>query len=38
MKAQDLRLNELVDFSRGLLSLHGRRLVLHDTHSFAQFR
>jgi two-component system response regulator HydG len=38
MKAQDLRLNELVDFSRGLLSLHGRRLVLHDLHSFAQFR
>jgi len=38
MKAQDLRLNELVDFSQGLLSLHGRRLVLHDLHAFAQFR
>ena len=38
MKAQDLRLNELVDFSRGLLSLHGRRLLLHDLHAFAQFR
>lgn len=38
MKAQDLKLSELIDFSRGQLSLHGRRLVLHDLHAFAQFR
>lgn len=38
MKAKDLRLAELVDFSEGRLSLHERRLVLHDLHAFAQFR
>ncbi len=38
MKAEDLKLPELVDFSRGLLSLRGRRLVLHDLRAFAQFR
>lgn len=38
MKANDLRLDKLVDFSHGMLSLHGRRLVLHDIHAFAQFR
>ena len=38
MKANDLKLNELVDFSEGWLGLHGRRLVLHDIHAFAQFR
>ncbi len=38
MKADDLKLNELVDFSEGWLGLHGRRLVLHDIHAFAQFR
>jgi two-component system, NtrC family, response regulator HydG len=38
MKAIDLRLDELVDFSEGRLNLKGRRLVLHDMHAFAQFR
>ena len=38
MKAEDLRLEELVDFSEGLVSLHGRRLLLHDVHAFVQFR
>ncbi|MBN1514509.1 MAG: XylR N-terminal domain-containing protein, partial [Phycisphaerae bacterium] len=38
MKAEQLRLKELVEFSEGLLSLHGRRLVLHDIRAFAQFR
>jgi DNA-binding NtrC family response regulator len=38
MKADDLQLNELVQFGEGLLSLHGRRLVLHDLMAFAQFR
>ena len=38
MKADDLRLEELVDFSEGLVSLHGRRLVIHDMRAFAQFR
>ncbi len=38
MKSEDLRLEELVAFSEGSLSLHGRRLVLHDMHAFAQFR
>jgi DNA-binding NtrC family response regulator/predicted hydrocarbon binding protein len=38
MKAEDLKLDELVTFSEGLLSLHGRRLILHDIHAMAQFR
>jgi len=38
MQASDLRLDELVEFSRGSLNLHGRRLILHDLHSFAEFR
>jgi hypothetical protein len=38
MKASDLRLEELVDFSEGRLHLHERRLVLHDIHAFAQYR
>jgi two-component system, NtrC family, response regulator HydG len=38
MKAQDLKIQELVDFSRGKLNLHGRRLVLHDLHALAQLR
>lgn len=38
MKSEDIKLEELVEFSEGLLSLKGRRLVLHDLHSFAQFR
>jgi two-component system, NtrC family, response regulator HydG len=38
MKASDLNLEEVVDFSEGRLHLHGRRLVLHDMHAFAQYR
>ncbi len=38
MKAYDIKLDELVDFSEGLLSLQGRRLVLHDMHAFAHLR
>ncbi len=38
MKAEDLRLDELVDFKEGRLALHERRLVLHAIHAFAQFR
>jgi len=38
MRADDLKLTELVDFAEGLLSLHGRRLVLHDLRAIGQFR
>jgi len=38
MKADDLELEELVEFSRGKLDLHGRRLVLHSSDAFGQFR
>ena len=38
MRADDLRFNELVNWTDGLLSVHGRRLVLHDIHAMAQFR
>jgi len=38
MKAQDLKLEELIRFSKGLVSLHGRRLVIHDMHAIAQLR
>ena len=38
MKAQDLKLKEIVDFSEGRLDLQGRRLVVHDIHAFAQLR
>jgi len=38
MKADDLVLQELIDFKEGRLSLHGRRLIIHDMYSFAQFR
>ena len=38
MKAEELRLKELVSFEDGLVSLHGRRLVLHDIHAMAQLR
>jgi len=37
MKADELRLEELVKFSGGRLDLHGRRLLLLDLASFAQF-
>ena len=38
MKAIDLNLEELVEFSEGHLDLFGRRLVLHSLNAFAQFR
>jgi len=38
MKAEDLVLDELLTCSDGTLSLHGRRLILHDTRAMAQFR
>ena len=38
MKANDLQLQELINFSDGLISLHGRRLILHDTYAMAQFQ
>ena len=38
MKAEDLKLNEIIDFKEGHLSLHGRRLVIHPIHAFAQLR
>ncbi len=38
MKAEDLVLDELLTCSDGVLSLHGRRLILHDTRAMAQFR
>ncbi len=38
MKAEDLRLTELVDFAEGNISFYGRRLVLHSSHAIAKFR
>ncbi len=38
MKAEELRLDELIRFGEGLVDLHGRRLVIHDTASLGQFR
>ncbi len=38
MRAHDVKLEELVSFKEGYLSLQGRRLVIHDIHAFAQFR
>ncbi len=38
MQADFLNLNELFDISEGYIHVHGRRLVLHATHAFAQFR
>ncbi|MBN1610220.1 MAG: sigma 54-interacting transcriptional regulator [Polyangiaceae bacterium] len=38
MKARELRLDELVTFEKGRISLHGRRLVLHSMDAMAQFR
>ena len=38
MKAEDLRLDELVSFDDGVLSFQGRRVVLHDMHAIARFR
>ena len=38
MRSEDLKLEELVEFTEGALNLHGRRLVLHSLHALAQFR
>ena len=38
MKAEELRLDELVRFGEGLVDLHGRRYFIQDTISFGQFR
>jgi len=38
MKAEDLKLEELVEFREGNLNFYGRRLVLHSLNAFAQFR
>jgi DNA-binding NtrC family response regulator/predicted hydrocarbon binding protein len=38
VRAEDLRLEEIIHFSEGSLSLHGRRLVIHDIHAFAHLR
>lgn len=38
MKAEDLKLNELIEFGDGEVKFQGRRLVLHSLHAFAQFR
>lgn len=38
MKAEDLLLKEMLDFSAGSLDFQGRRLVLHDIRAFAQLR
>ena len=38
MRAADLKLGELVNFSDGFIGLRGRRLVLHDIHALAQMR
>jgi two-component system response regulator HydG len=34
----DLHFDELISHADGLLSLHGRRLILHDVHAMAQLR
>ena len=38
MKADELRLEEVVRFGKGVMDLHGRRLVIHDLHALGQFR
>jgi two-component system, NtrC family, response regulator HydG len=38
MRADELRFNELVNWTDGIVSVNGRRLVLHDIHAMAQFR
>ncbi|MCE5269884.1 XylR N-terminal domain-containing protein, partial [bacterium] len=38
MKAEDLDLQNLFRFSRGLVSLLGRRVVIHDLFAMGQFR
>jgi len=38
MKAEDLKLSEIIDFEEGNLNLYGRRLIIHSIHAFAKFR
>ncbi len=38
MKAEELKLEELVEFSEGNINFYGRRLILHSLNAFAQFR
>jgi DNA-binding NtrC family response regulator len=38
MRAEDIRIEELIDFSEGRVTLQGRRLIVHDMRAFAQFR
>ncbi|MBI4880181.1 MAG: sigma 54-interacting transcriptional regulator [Planctomycetes bacterium] len=38
MKAENLRLDEVIRFSRGLVDLKGRRLIIHDLYALGQFR
>ena len=38
MRADDLRFDELLTFRDGVIDFQGRRLVLHSTDAFAQFR
>jgi two-component system response regulator HydG len=38
MRADDLRFDELLTFKDGAIDFQGRRLVLHSTDAFAQFR
>ncbi|HSG29521.1 MAG TPA: sigma-54-dependent Fis family transcriptional regulator [Candidatus Krumholzibacterium sp.] len=38
MQAEDLKLEDIITFSEGILSLDGRRFVLHDIHAMAQLR
>ena len=38
MKAQNLNIAELIEFSKGFVGLQGRRLLIHDLSSMGQFR
>jgi Transcriptional regulator containing PAS, AAA-type ATPase, and DNA-binding domains len=38
MRVEDLKLDELLEFHDGAIDFQGRRLVLHSTDAFAQFR
>jgi two-component system response regulator HydG len=38
MRANQIKLEEMINFNEGNLDFQGRRLVIHDMHSFAQVR
>jgi predicted hydrocarbon binding protein len=38
MREDDLRIDEIIEFRDGQISLQGRRLVVHDLNAFAQMR